>query len=346
MRFVRFRPASFVLLGLCAAGGLAAQQPGYAIRKTIPIGGTGGWDYLAIDTARNRLYVSHGNQVEVVDAARDTLLGVIPNTPGVHGIAIAYELGKGYVSGGRDSSVTVFDLQTLAVLQRVNVGARNPDAIGYDPFSKRVFTFNGGSASITALDAASGELLGSLAVSGKPEFWVSDGRGHMWVNIEDKGTLVAFDPQALKLLAEWPLTGCEDPTGLGFDAKRGRLFPVCGGNGKMLVVDAANGTILATLPIGQRVDGGGFDPGREYAFASAGEGKLTIVALVGGSYRVVQDVPTAPGARTMVVDPKSHRVYLSTAEYGPAPDSVPGQPRRRPPVLPGSFKVLVVGPPQ
>jgi hypothetical protein len=341
------RRARLLLLSLLLSpSGIAAQTPGYAVRKTIPIGGTGGWDYLAVDTARNRLYVSHGTQVEIIDAARDTLVGVIPNTPGVHGIAIAYELGRGYVSGGRDSSVTIFDLTTLEVLKRVNVGARNPDAIGYDPFSKRVFTFNGGSASATALDAATGDLAGSIALSGKPEFWVSDGKGRMWVNIEDKGTLVQFDPKALKVVAEWPLTDCEDPTGLGFDAKRMRLFPVCGGNGKMLVVDALHGTILATLPIGQGVDGGGFDPGPGYAFASAGEGKLTIVGEADGKYQVLQEVVTQRGARTMVVDPKSHRVYLSAAEYGPPPDSVPGQPRRRGPVVAGTFHVLVVGPPR
>jgi DNA-binding beta-propeller fold protein YncE len=325
---------------------LPAQGPGYAVRKSIPIGGSGGWDYLAIDTARNRLYVSHGNQVEVVELARDSVIGVIPNTPGVHGIAIAYELGRGYVSAGRDSSVTSFDLGTLAVIHRTNVGARNPDAIGYDPFSKRVFTFNGGSASATALDATTGEVVGILELSGKPEFWASDGRGRMWVNIEDKATLVQFDPQSLKVLAEWPLPGCEEPTGLGFDAARRRLFPVCGGNAKMLVLDADRGTILSTLPIGQGVDGGGFDPGLGLAFASAGEGKLTIVGEANGSYQVLQEVPTQRGARTMIVDPKTHRIYLSTAEYGPPPDSVPGQRRPRAPVVAGSFKVLVVGPPK
>ena len=327
-------------------GALSAQGPGYAVRKSIAIGGSGGWDYLAVDTARNRLYVSHGNQVEVVDLGRDSVIGVIPNTPGVHGIAIAYELGRGYVSGGRDSSVTSFELGTLAVIRRTNVGARNPDAIAYDPFSNRVFTFNGGSASASALDAESGQVVGTVELSGKPEFWATDGRGRMWVNIEDKATLVQFDPKTLKVLAEWPLTGCEEPTGLGFDAAQRRLFPVCGGNGKMLVLDADRGALLATLPIGQGVDGGGFDPGLGLAFASAGEGKLTIVGEAQGTYRVLQEVATQRGARTMVVDPKTHRVYLSAAAYGPPPDSVPGQRRPRAPVLPGSFKVLVIGPPR
>ena len=341
------RPARLVLLCLALFSVPAAgQSPGYGVRKSIPIGGTGGWDYLAIDTARNRLYVSHGTQVEVIDATRDTLIGVIPNTPGVHGIALAYELGRGYVSGGRDSSVTVFDLRTLAVLQRINVGARNPDAIGYDPYSKRVFTFNGGSASATAIDAETGELVGSIPLGGKPEFWASDGKGRMWVNNEDKAILVQFDPQALKVVAEWPLPGCSAPTGLGFDAQRERLFPVCNESQTMLVVDARKGTILTTLPIGAGVDGGGFDPGLGLAFASAGEGKLTIVGEREGTYRVLQELPTQRGARTMVVDPKTHRIYLSTAEYGPQPDSVPGQRRGRAPVLPGSFKVLVVGPPR
>ena len=321
----------------------AAQGPGYSVRRSIAIGGQGGWDYLAVDTAGNRLFVSHGTQVEVVDLARDTVIGVIPNTPGVHGIALAYDLGRGFVSAGRDSTVTIFDLKTLRVLDRVNVGARNPDAIGYDPYSKRVFTFNGGSSSATALDAATGKVAGSMALPGKPEFWATDGQGRMYVNIEDKSTLVAFDPKALKVLADWPLTGCEEPSGLGFDAAHRRLFPVCG-NGKMLVVDAVKGAILATLPIGMGVDGGGFDPGRGYAFASAGEGKLTIASEENGGWTVVQDVPTARGARTMAVDPRTHLVYLSTAEFGPRPDSTASQPRPRPPILPGTFKVLVVGP--
>jgi DNA-binding beta-propeller fold protein YncE len=341
------RSALLVLLSCTLLPGLLfAQNPGYRIQKSISIGGTGGWDYLAIDTARNRLYVSHGTQVEVVDATRDTLIGMIPNTPGVHGIALAYDLNRGYASGGRDSSVTVFDLTTLAVLQRVNVGARNPDAIGYDPFSKRVFTFNGGSANATAIDATTGALVGSIPLGGKPEFWATDGKGRMWVNNEDKAILVQFDPQALKVVAEWPLAGCTAPTGLGFDARHDRLFPVCNESKTMLVVDGAKGAILATLPIGSGVDGGGFDPGLGLAFASAGEGKLTIVGERNGSYQVVQELLTQRGARTMVVDPKTHRVYLSTAEYGPQPDSVPGQRRGRAPVLPGSFKVLVVGPPR
>jgi hypothetical protein len=336
------RRALIVGLSL-AASPLAAQAPAYVLTKSIVIGGQGGWDYLAVDTARNHLFVSHGTQVEVVDVARDTLIGVIPNTPGVHGIAIAYDLGRGYVSGGRDSSVTIFDLNSLAVLKRLNVGARNPDAIGYDPYSKRVFTFNGGSASATALDATTGDVVGSIPLSGKPEFWATDGDGRMWVNIEDKGTLVSFDPKGLKVLGEWPLTGCEEPSGLGFDAGHARLYPVCG-NGRMLVVDANKGTILATLPIGQGVDGGGFDSAFGYAFASAGEGKLTVVGAEKGTWKVVQEIATARGARTMVVDPKSHRIYLSAAEYGPQPDSIPGQRRARAPVLPGSFKVLVVEP--
>jgi DNA-binding beta-propeller fold protein YncE len=209
-----------------------------------------------------------------------------------------------------------------------------------------VFTFNGGSASATAIDAATGELVGSIPLGGKPEFWASDGKGRMWVNNEDKAILVQFDPRALTVVAEWPLPGCTAPTGLGFDAGHERLFPVCNESRTMLVVDARKGTILATLPIGAGVDGGGFDPELGLAFASAGEGKLTIVGERGGTYAVLQELPTQRGARTMVVDPKTHRIYLSTAEYGPQPDSVPGQRRARAPVLPGSFKVLVVGPPR
>ena len=331
-------------LSLLAAP-LAAQSPAYAIRRTISVGGQGGWDYLAVDTARNRLYVSHGNQVDVIDLARDTVIGVIPGTPGVHGIAIAYDLSRGYASGGRDSSVTIFDLGTLAVIKRVNVGARNPDAIGYDPVSHRVFTFNGGSANATAIDGASGDVVGMIPLGGKPEFWAVDGKGSMWVNNEDKDVLVQFDTKSMNVVKEVALTGCRRPTGLGFDTTRGLLFPVCNLSATMLVVDAAKGTVLATLPIGQGVDGGGYDSGPGYAFASAGEGKLTIVGESLGAWKVLQTVPTMRGARTMVLDPKSHRVFLSTADYGPTPDSTAANPRPRPPVLPGTFKVLVVGPP-
>lgn len=342
-RIVRALRASTALWLLAAP--LPAQSPGYAVRRTIGVGGQGGWDYLAVDTARNRLYVSHAAQVEVIDLARDTVIGVIPNTPGVHGIAIAYDLGRGYASGGRDSSVTIFDLGTLAVIKRVNVGARNPDAIGYDPVSHRVFTFNGGSANATAIDGASGEVLGMIPLGGKPEFWAADGKGRMWVNNEDKDILVLFDSKTPMVVTELPLPRCRRPTGLGFDAKRGLLFPVCNLSATMLVVDAGTGRILATLSIGQGVDGGGYDPGPGYAFASAGEGKLTIVGEAMGTWKVLQDVPTMRGARTMVVDPKSHRVFLSTADYGTPPDSTAANPRPRAPVLPGSFKVLVVGPP-
>ena len=331
-------------LGLLAAP-LAAQSPSYAVRRAIVVGGQGGWDYLAVDTARNRLYVSHGNQVEVIDLARDTVIGVIPGTPGVHGIAIAYDLARGYASGGRDSSVTIFDLGTLAVIKRVNVGARNPDAIGYDPVSHRVFTFNGGSANATAIDGASGDVIGMIPLGGKPEFWAADGKGSMWVNNEDKDVLVQFDTKALNVVKVVTLAGCRRPTGLGFDAKRGLLFPVCNLSATILVVDGARGTVLATLPIGQGVDGGGYDPGPGFAFASAGEGRLTIVGESLGAWKVLQDVPTLRGARTMVVDPRSHRIYLSTADYGVPPDSTAANPRPRAPVIPGSFKVLVVGPP-
>ena len=248
----------------------------YHVARTFTIGGEGFWDYLTYDGARRRLFLSHATQVEVVDPESGKLLGRIPDTPGVHGVALAQDLGRGFVSNGRDSSVTVFDLGTLAVRDRVRVTGRNPDAILYDPSSHRVLTFNGGSANATALDAATGRVLGTLALGGKPEFAVSDGEGAVYVNIEDRGEIVKVDPVALAVRSRWPIDGCEEPTGLALDRSHRRLFSTCG-NGWMAVVDAGTGRLLARLPIGHGTDGCAFDPGTGLAFASNGEGTITVI---------------------------------------------------------------------
>ena len=323
-----------------------AQAPGstYHVAKKIAVGGDGGWDYLTVDTAAHRLYVSHGTHVVVINTDRDSVVGDIPDTPGVHGIALAPDLHRGFTSNGRDSTVTIFDLATLAVIGRVKVTGRNPDAIIYEPSTRRVFTFNGGSANATALDAATGAVLGTIGLSGKPEFPVHDGQGRIFVNIEDKAELVSIDPKALTVTATWPLAPCEEPTGLAIDRKVKRLFVGCS-NRLMAVVDFAAGKLLTTLPVGQGVDGSAFDPGPELAFTSNGEGSLTVVHQDSPStYRVVATVPTQRGARTLVVDPRTHKIYTAAAEYGPAPAPTAENPRPRPPMIPGSFVVLVITP--
>jgi len=329
---------------LAAAAPLAAQAPQpYHVAKQIALGGEGGWDYLAIDTVARRLYVSHGTRVEVVDLRGDTVVGFVPNTPGVHGIAIANELGRGFTSNGRDSTVTIFDLKTLAALGTVNVGARNPDAILYEPASRRVFTMNGGSGNATAIDAATGTVAGMVALNGRPEFGVADGRGMIYVNLEDSSAIVAVNARTLQVEARWPLSPCEGPSGLAMDRVHRRLFAGCS-NRLMAVVDADKGRVITLLPIGQGVDANRFDPGTAFAFASCGrDSVLTVVHEDDPDhFTVVANVPTRPGARTMEVDLTTHRVFLSTAQFGPAPAPTPERPRPRPSIVPGSFMVLVL----
>ena len=339
----------FVLMLIIAAGvPVRAQAPGsgsgYHVARKLTVGGDGFWDYLTWDAVRHRLFLSHGTRVEVVDPGSGKLVGRIEDTPGVHGIALAQDLGRGFVSNGRDSSVTIFDLSTLAPVARVPVAARNPDAILYDSASQRVFTFNGGSAGATALDARTGRIVGTLPLGGKPEFAVADGRGGIFVNIEDRGEIVAFDARTLAIRARWPMAGCEEPSGLAFDRIHQRLFSVCG-NARMAVVDAGTGRLVATLPIGQGVDGAAFDPATQLAFASNGEGTITVVREdTPDSFRVVANVPTQRGARTITLDPGTHRVFTVTAAYGPPPAPTPDRPRPRPGIVPGSFMVLVLEP--
>lgn len=332
------------LLPLAVAASAAAQAPGYHVVKRVEVGGEGGWDYLSVDTAAHRAYLSRGTHVMVYDTDRDSVVGDIPDTPGVHGIAIARALGRGFTSNGRDSTVTIFDLGTLAVIARVKVTGRNPDAILYEPVSGRVFTFNGGSANATALDARTGAVVGTLALGGKPEFPTTDGSGRVFVNIEDRSQIVAFDARTLAASAPWSLAPCEEPSGMAIDGAHHRLFAVCS-NKLMAVVDAANGHVVTTLPIGAGVDGAGFDPGTGNAFASAGgDGVITVVHEdTPDRYHVAETVATQRGARTMAVDERTHKLYTVTARFGDAPAPTADRPRPRPPMLPGSFTVLVVG---
>ncbi len=319
-----------------------AAGPGYHVTKTYKLGGEGSWDYLTLDTTSRRLFISRATHVIVIDADSGKPVGDIPDTPGVHGIALAPEFGRGFISNGREGTVTIFDLATLKTLNKVKTG-ENPDAILYDPATKRVFAFNGRSHDATAVDAEKGTVIGTIKLDGKPEFAVSDEKGGVFVNIEDKSELAALDPDKLTVKTVWPLVPCQEPSGLAIDRKNRRLFAGCD-NKLMVVVDADSGKVITTVPIGDGVDANGFDPETGFAFASCGEGVLTVAHEdAPNKFSVAENVPTQRGARTMALDLKTHQVFLATANFGPPPPATPGQPRPRRVILPDSFVVLVVG---
>lgn len=336
-------PRLLCLVGLLTLGAAqAAGTPHYRITHQVSLPGNEGWDYLLYDQARHRLFVSHGTRVLVVDADKLAVTGEIPDTPGVHGIALADDLGRGYVSAGRAGSVVVFDLQTLARLKEIKVTGENPDAILYDPATHRVFTFNGRGRNATAIDARTDEILGTIALDAKPEFAATDGKGRVYVNLEDRNSLAALDPHKLSVLSTWPLAGCEEPSGLAIDARHGHLMAVCG-NKLLAVVDTASGKLLGTAPIGAGVDAAAFDPGTDLAFASCGEGVLTVVRIgPAGRPEVVESVATQRGARTMALDLEKHRVFLVTADFSPPPPPTAEQPHPRPSIVPGSVRLLVL----
>ena len=318
-----------------------ASASGYHLLKKVPLGGEGGWDYLAFDSPTRRLFISRSTKVVVLNVDTGTVSGEIPNTDGVHGIAFAPEFDRGFTSNGRAGTVTIFDLQSLQVIGSAKTGM-NPDAIVYDPASKRVFTMNGRSNDVTAIDAATGNVLGTIPVTGKPEFAVADGAGHLYVNIEDKSEELQIDTQNLKVTAQWPLAPCEEPSGLAMDVAHRRLFAGCH-NQMMAVVDADSGKVIATPAIGAGVDANAFDPGTGFAFASNGQSAtLTVVHEdAPDKFSVVENVATQRGARTMALDLKSHEVYLVTADFAPAPPSANENPRPRMTPVPGTFVVLI-----
>ena len=326
-----------------AAVAFAAAGPGYHVVKSFKVGGEGGWDYLTTDPGARRLYISRGTHVVVLDLDSGKTVGDIPDTQGVHGIALAPDLGKGFTSNGREGTVTIFDLKTLAPTGSKVKAGENPDAILYDPASKRVFTFNGRSHDSTAIDAETGKVLGTIPLDGKPEFAASDAKGEIFVNIEDKSELDAIDPNKLEVKAKWPLAPCTEPSGLSIDRKNRRLFVGCD-NKMMAVVDADSGKVLATPAIGEGVDATSFDDATGLAFASCGEGVLTVVKEESPSkFEVAESVPTQRGARTMALDGQTHNVYTVTASFGERPAATTDNPHPRPPMVPDSFIVLVVG---
>src|ERR1700751_847537 len=316
---------------------------GYHRLKKIALGGEGGWDALTFDSATRRLFISRQSKVIVLNVDSEKVVGEIPNTDGVHDIALANEFNKGFTSNGRAGTVSIFDMKTLAVVGSAQAGT-NPDAIEYDPASKRVFAMNGRSSNSTAIDAATSNVAGTIALAGKLEFAVADRSGHVYVNIEDKSEIWQIDSQKLSVTARWPLAPCQEPSGLAIDAAHRRLFAGCD-NKMMAGVDADSGEVIATPAIGEGVDGCGFDPGTGFAFASNGQSATLSVIHEDspGKFTVVEEVPTQKGARTMTLDPKTHEVYLVTADFGPRPAPTPENQHPRPTILPNSFVVLVYG---
>jgi len=316
-----------------------ADSP-YRRRKEIAIGGEGGWDYLSVDAVGRRLYVSHATKVVVVDIDKDAVVGEIAPALGVHGIALAPDLGRGFVSNGREATVSIVDLKTLKIVGTVKTG-ENPDAILYEPGHKEVYAFNGRGKSATVFDAQTGDVRATIPLPGKPEFAVVDeGAGRIYNNIEDTSQLVAIDTNTHAVVATWPIAPGEEASGLAFDPEGRRLFVGCS-NSLMLMVDATSGKVLASVPIGAGVDANAFDPGTGLAFASSSDGTLTVARPEGhDKLAVVQALATPKRSRTMTLDPKTHRLYVAAAEFAPPTTGPDGKPQR-PQVVPGSFKVVV-----
>jgi DNA-binding beta-propeller fold protein YncE len=317
----------------------AQVTSGYHLAQKTLVGGEGGWDYLLAESTSRRLYISHGTRVVVMNMDSLNVIGEIPKTEGVHGIAIAAELGHGFVSNGRTSTVTIFDLKSLAVIKEVHAGT-NPDAILYDPYSKRLFTFNGRSKDASVFDPVTGDSVATIPLGGKPEFAVTDLNGRIYVNNEDLSEVMAIDSRTLQVVAHWPLAPGESPSGLAIDKKNHRLFSVCG-NKLMVVLDSQTGKVITTLPIGGGVDGCAFDPETGMAFASSGEGSVTVVREESAdTFSVIDSVATQRGARTITLDPKTHTLFLPTAEFGPPPAPTAERPRPRPTIVPNTFVIL------
>ncbi|MGA2090433.1 MAG: YncE family protein [Endomicrobiales bacterium] len=318
-----------------------ADVPGYHVIKKIKIGGEGGWDYVSIDSGARRLYISRSTHVVVVDIQTDKVVGDIANTQGVHGIALASSLNRGYTSNGKENTATIFDLKTLAVIKKVPTG-KNPDAILYDPASQTVFTFNGGSKDATVFDAISGVVVSTIALGGKPEFAATNSKGKVFVNIENTSEVVEIDSQKDVILNRFSLKPGEEPSGMGLDALHDRVFSGCHNN-LMTVLDGMSGKMIATVPIGSGVDANIFDPVTDLAFSSNGDGTLTVVKESSGTYSVAEVVQTQLGARTMALDTLTHTIYLPTAEFAPVAKPTTDAPRPRPKPIKDTFVILVVG---
>ena len=315
---------------------------GYKVQTRYPVPGNGGFDYITIDSAARRLYISHGTQVDVVDSDSGKLVGTIPDTPGVHGIAIATEFKHGFTSNGRENKVSMFDPATLKLINKIDVG-KGPDGIYYDPATKRVFTNNHGSHDISAIDARTGEVVGTVKAGGDGEQAVIGADGMIYVNSEDTNEVVVFDPKSLQVTKRFPIGVAKTPTGLAYDAKTNRLFIGCRNEPKMVVMDAVTGKVINSFPIGKAVDFAGFDPQAKLIFFSCGEGTLSIYHEKSADvYEDAGAVTTQPSAKTMAFDPKTRKIFLSAAEYVETPP-VPPATRPQRSIKSGSFVVIVVG---
>jgi DNA-binding beta-propeller fold protein YncE len=318
-----------------------AAPPSYKIADRIKVGGEGGWDYVYVDSAAQRLYASHTNIAVVIDTAAGKVVGQIADTQGIHGIATAPELGRGFTSNGRENMVTIFDLKTLAVISKVDVKGRNPDAIVYEPVTKRVFTFNGASKDATSIDAKTGMVLATFPMDGKPEYAAVDGKGHIYVNNEDTNEVYEVDAQKNAVTKHYSIAPCESPSGLAMDTAKRRVYSVCR-NKVMVVSDPDAGKVLGSAPIGTGADGVAFDGG--YAYSSNGQdGNITVVGEASpGKFEAMATIETQRSARTIGVDAKTHKLYLPAAEFGPPAESKDGK-QGRPSIVPGTFQVLVLG---
>lgn len=321
----------------------ACAAPPYHFLREIHVGGDSGWDYLSLDPAAHRLYVTHGTKIVVIDTASDTVVGEIAGTPGVHGFALAPELNRGFASDGEAAAASVVDLQTLQTLARVPTG-RGPDAILYDSGAQEVYAFNGRADTATAFSATTGKVLAEIPLPGRPEFAAADpAAGRVYDNIESKNEIVAIDTRTHAIVSTWPIAPGESASGLAIDPAHHRLFTGCH-NKLMVMLDSVTGRVVATVPIGAGVDACAYDPGTRLAFSSCGDGTVTIAREETlDRLAVVQLLHTERGARTMALDPQTHRIYLATAQFEPQPKAAPGAPRRRPKMVPGTFKILVYG---
>ncbi|MBB5622256.1 YVTN family beta-propeller protein [Pedobacter cryoconitis] len=327
---------ALLLLSFCTRTALFAQaKTGIHLLQTHQVSGDEGWDYLLADHAQNKLYISHGLQVNIINETTGDSIGIISNTPGVHGIAIVPALKKGYTSNGKSGECTVFDLHTNAVLRKIKVGD-NPDAIFYDDFSKKLFVFNGHSLNVSIIDPLKDQVIATIALGGKPETGVSDGKGKIYVNIEDKNEVVCVDASNLKVIKRFKLTGGEEPSGLAIDRLTSRLFVGCS-NKVLIVLDAITGKQITTLPIGEGSDGVVFDPQLKFVYSANGEGTLTVIKEFNANkFQVLENVKTKKGARTIALDEINHHVFLPTA------DLKAGEGKKAA-CIPGTFKVLTFG---
>lgn len=330
------------LAPLLSLGLLATPPAGFHALKALPVGGTGGWDYVTLDSSTRRIYVPRSDRVAVLDLDGRPL-GEIQGTDGVHGVALAPSLDRGFTSNGRSNTITIFKRSTLEILGQVKATGEGPDAILFDPSSNRVFSFNGRGKNATVIDAIKGEVVGTIPFGHKPEFAVADRKGRVFVNLEDSAEVAVINTKTLTVEKKWSLAPIQDPTGMAIDLKHNRLF-IVGGNKLMAVVDAGSGKVVATLAIGAGADAAAYDPELGLVFSSNGEGTLTVIRQESADrYTVLEQVPTKQSARTMALDEKAHRIYLPAADFIPAPAPTSGVPRPRPAMVPNSFQILVVG---